>query len=542
MGIFDKAKKAAEEAAEKAKSIASDVSDGIGNAVDYVKEEGVSGVAGDAATFVANTADKVVETAVDAKNSVVDYYDVVANTDLETVESYCSWCNQKTKAILHTKSTIGRSVYECRNPDCKDHEGSPNKVVQCRACENKAKYTDKWGVNLDEQFCSVHNGEIANFEYLDEQLDEITDFHRIVERDQVNMNRIAKTGAITLGGAVVIGPLAYYAAPAVGGAVGSLMGYSGAVATNVGLATMGGGALAAGGAGMAGGTVVVSAVGGALGGRMGGVVSNSYFSDIEGFNIRKVREGEEPALICIDGFLTQDIDTAEDWLESLPDHFSNQAVYVVDWESKRLRDIANTFSAVSVKQGGLKAGISGFAKRAAKSAPARIGPLANVLAVADLIDNPWHVARYKAEETGILLADLIARTDQKFILMGHSLGSRVIFQCLSALRTKEEKCWVDSVYLLGGAVNNDVSEQDEPGSSWYLVDKAVSGQIHNFYSENDAVLKYLYNASQLFSGKSIGRNPIGLPGVKNHDVTAEISGHTEYKKQLKTIFSALNKS
>jgi hypothetical protein len=45
----------------------------------------------------------------------------------------------------------------------------------------------------------------------------------------------------------------------------------------------------------------------------------------------------------------------------------------------------------------------------------------------------------KSSMTGLLLADLISRVKgkEKFILMGNSLGCRVIFYALNALSTKE---------------------------------------------------------------------------------------------------------
>ncbi|PHQ83915.1 MAG: hypothetical protein COB58_00295 [Thalassobium sp.] len=353
------------------------------------------------------------------------------------------------------------------------------------------------------------------------------------------MKKITKTAAVVAGGAVVIGPLAFWAAPAIGGAVGTAMGFSGAVATNAGLAALGGGALAAGGAGMAGGTVVVSAVGAALGGRLGGVVSNSYFSDIDGFNIRKIRDGAEPALMCIDGFLTQDENTDSNWLNNLPEKFADRAVYAVDWESKRLHDIASMIGAIGAKQIGIGNFFKQAVLKASKKAAVKVGPLAGLLTAADLIDNPWHVARYKAEEAGVLLADLIARTQQTFILVGHSLGARVIYFCLSALRTVYGKKWIDSVYLLGGAVNNSVTENDKTSINWIGVDGAVHGCIYNFYSSNDDVLRYIYNTSQLFMGSSIGRNPINYDAITNVDVSDLVSGHTKYKDNLSKIISRI---
>ena len=292
---------------------------------------------------------------------------------------------------------------------------------------------------------------------------------------------------------------------------------------------------------MAGGTVVVTAVGSALGGRLGGVVSNSYFADIEGFNIRKIRDGEEPAVMCIDGFLTQDVDTDEEWLSNLPESLKNRAVYAVDWEAKRLRDLAVLAGSTGAKNVVSNTMIKPLLLRASKVAATRIGPLATVFSVADLIDNPWHVARYKAEETGVLLADLIARTEQKFVLVGHSLGARVIYYCLSALKTVTDKTWIDSVYLLGGAVNNSVSDKDDDTINWTDIGQAVDGAIVNCYSANDEVLRVLYNASQLFVGSAIGRNPIPVPEVTNKDVTDIISGHAFYKQNLRAIFERAHK-
>ena len=522
MGFFDDMKKKVTDTASQAYD---SVSDSARSISEKIEERGVSGLAGDA---ISSSIDAVV----DVHERLVDNYNEIANTDLETCESYCSWCNQKTTATLIEKNTVSRNVYQCNSPQCIAEQ---NKVVQCRVCSNKARFNEGWG--FDGHYCAVHAGEIANFKHLNDKLDDITKFHRIVERDDVNMVRLTKTAAVVAGGAVVIGPLAYWAAPAVGGAVGSFMGLSGAAASNAGLAALGGGALAAGGAGMAGGTVVVSAVGAALGGRMGGVVSNSYFSDIDGFKIRKIRDGSEPALMCIDGFLTQGVDTDQEWLSNLPESFKDRAVYIVDWEAKRLRDLATMFSVMGVKQAVAHGGIKGLVLKASKLAAKRVGPVANVLMAADLIDNPWHVARYKAEETGVLLADLIARTEQKFVLVGHSLGARVIYCCLSALRTVKDKTWIDSVYLLGGAVNNSVSDKDESGINWAGIGRAVDGSVFNCYSTNDDVLKYLYNVSQLFQGSSIGRNPVNSAEVTNVDVTSVIGGHTEYKKNLKEVIA-----
>ncbi len=92
-------------------------------------------------------------------------------------------------------------------------------------------------------------------------------------------------GKVLLGAAAVVGGGALcfvtggLAAPAIGAAVGSAMGLSGAAATSAGLAAIGGGALAAGGLGMAGGTAIISAVAAALGMTVvGGILTCAYLN------------------------------------------------------------------------------------------------------------------------------------------------------------------------------------------------------------------------------------------------------------------------
>lgn len=72
-------------------------------------------------------------------------------------------------------------------------------------------------------------------------------------------------GAAVVGGAAVMAAGGVFAAPLIGGIIGSAMGLSGAAAVSAGLALLGGGSLAAGGAGMAGGAWLVAGVGAAIG-------------------------------------------------------------------------------------------------------------------------------------------------------------------------------------------------------------------------------------------------------------------------------------
>ena len=288
-------KKKAEELAKKAKETAEST---VSKATDVVSEKINENIPNEILDKTSEFTDSAKRIASDNIENISDKY---IDSGLEEIESYCSWCFEKHTCTLKEKNNLTRNIYTC--------DGCGREIIKCRACENKAKYSNVSDEDIgmwSSNFCAVHEGTIAKFETLNWSLNSIGEYRDIVERDEKNYKKIGTTAAYTIGGAAVIAPLALAAAPAIGGAAGtSLLGYSGAAATNAGLATLGGGALAAGGAGMAGGVAVVTAAGSALGGRYGAVISNSYFGDIDGFEILKVKSGMEPAIICIDGFLTE---------------------------------------------------------------------------------------------------------------------------------------------------------------------------------------------------------------------------------------------
>jgi hypothetical protein len=461
------------------------------------------------------------------------------DSQLEKIESYCSWCFEKHTCTLKEKNNLSRNIYIC--------DGCGKEVVKCLACFNKAKYSSTVKQENNEEieiwsnsFCAVHEGSIAKFESLTWSLDQITEYRDIVQRREKNYKKFATTTLYTIGGAAIIAPLAFAAAPAIGGAIGSsILGFSGAVATNTGLATLGGGALAAGGAGMAGGVAVITAAGSALGGRYGAIISNSYYGDIDGFDIFRIKQGKEPAIICVDGFLTeQDAKAPDIWIESLKKHYPDNAIYYVQWESKRLLDLASPFLS-TISKSGIKKALLSAALSASKDAASSLSPISYAIHALGLATNPWSVASLKAYQTGALLADIIARTNKKYILIGHSLGARVIYSCMASLKTKD-RCFIQDVHLLGGAVSNTANSDSDESShvNWYDIDKAVSGKINNYFSKNDIVLQTLYKVGEGIKfdfGDPIGRHEINNQKINNINVSEYIDGHTEYKPNLHKI-------
>lgn len=406
-------------------------------------------------------------------------------------------------------------------------------------------FLEGFAQNWNDEFCSEHDGTIASFENLGLQLDELTDYRRLFEGQAWDWAGIAKIAAGIVGGATVIAPAAFLAAPGVATALGSwgLLGasgtgtaistLSGAALTKASLAAIGGGTIASGGAGIAGGTILLSAVGGALGGIRGGVIANGYFGLVKGFKIQELSPGNEE-VIFVNGFLQQDEKVFQDWTDGLGPILPGRRAYGVTWESKTLLDLGSTLVGAS------KGSVMDFMSMVARQAKAKKGPKLGSLGWLDIImgllDNPWHTAMAKAGMTGILLAEIISRTlDKEYTLMGHSLGARVLFYTLTNLASKQD-CSVSDVYLLGGAVDR-LHKED-----WRKAADAVSGKIYNCYSKNDSVLAYLYQGANALLSDPIGYGPITLehPKIVNVDCTDIVGGHMEYKSNLSRILERIH--
>jgi len=398
------------------------------------------------------------------------------------------------------------------------------------------------GKRWDDECCAEHDGTIASFRKLSMKIEAPEKYGEMFKRECVNVVKAGKMAALAVGGAVVLGPAALRAAPAIGGMLGSSFlvsaggsALSGAAATNAGLAWFGGGALAAGGMGIAGGVTVLTAAGGALGATLGGVISNSYFRQIEDFEIRKVRSGRGPAVVFINGFLSQRTEGFEEWEEGLDKHFPRNPWYQVRWESKRLADIGTLFASTATKELLIRS-LKKAANVASRKAANKILPGALITHLFYLAKNPWHTAMVRAAQTGALLADILALVPRKrFILLGNSLGARVVFYTLCALGTKGQRC-IESVHLLGGAVGRD------DVAAWRIAARAVRNGIYNYHSDNDYVLRYLYRIGTLFQSEPIGCSPldVGVPCVTNIDVSKHVKGHKDYKAKLATILYGKN--
>jgi len=401
------------------------------------------------------------------------------------------------------------------------------------------------GKKWDDELCSEHDGSIASFKNLNLKIDDLADFKKLFERDSYNLLRVGKIAAGTVAGVAVFAPLAVLAAPALAASLGGL-GVLGAAGTGTAISSLSGAALtsaslaAVGGGTMVGGGVIVTAAGAALGAYQGGMISNSYFGEVDHFDIHKVHHGRKAnkhAIIFVNGFLSQKNRDVEDWTQHLSDHFDEDTWYHVDWESHNLLKLGKLLIKAPEKVATEMA--KEIAKKAMKSATKKMSPFTIVSNIADLMGNPWHTAMVKAGMTGIMMADAIARTSGwTFTLAGHSLGARAIYYALEALSTRTAAPLIENVYLLGGAVGGGKKDSD----GWKAATGAVKGKIFNCFSEQDQVLKYLYTGANVGASAPVGYHGISLRHrqIENLDCSRLVSGHSRWKDAFGSILAQVN--
>ena len=145
--------------------------------------------------------------------------------------------------------------------------------------------------------------------------------------------------------------------------------------------------------------------------------------------------------------------------------------------------------------------------------------------VARVVDNPFTLAKSRADKAGEVLAEALinkAQGERSVTLIGYSLGARVIYSCLMTLAKKNAFGVVESAILIGAPTPSDTA-------SWRTARSACTGRLVNVYSENDRILAFLYRTSSIQYGIA-GLQPVqGLAGVENFDVSETVSGHLRYR-------------
>ncbi|XP_058409062.1 transmembrane and coiled-coil domain-containing protein 4 isoform X2 [Diceros bicornis minor] len=210
--------------------------------------------------------------------------------------------------------------------------------------------------------------------------------------------------------------------------------------------------------------------------------------------------------------------------------------YCLAWEAKYLMELGNALETI----------LSGLANMVAQEAlkytvlsgiVAALTWPASLLAVANVIDNPWGVCLHRSAEVGKHLAHILLSRQQgrrPVTLIGFSLGARVIYFCLQEM-AQEKDCQgiIEDVVLLGAPVEGEAKH-------WEPFRKVVSGRIINGYCRGDWLLSFVYRTSSV-QLRVAGLQPVLLQDrrVENVDLSSVVSGHLDYAKQMDVILKAV---
>jgi len=444
--------------------------------------------------------------------------------DFEGPTLRTAWCSACLTLSDHRKLEYGLNrvpAYLCTA--C----GAPTLGCAAPRCPHMA--TRGFGSLRIPRYCAEHRHDIPGFEKAQSSIGPLENYRDFLTYDKRNWARGSRVASVVTaaGATTVTGGL--LAAPAIGGAVGTLVGgYTGAAATSYGLALLGGGSIAAGGLGMAGGTAVVAGLGGALGGGLGALVTTAYIGEDKSFRIDKLRDGSATPVVVASGLSTEGGDSWGDWEQIIRRRYPGSPVYRVHWGSKELKALA-TLIGGGFGKAGLAFGIKGAAAKAGRVAAKTLGPVGPMLVAIDLAKNPWHTAKVRADSTGVALAGLLSRTDaNSYILVGHSLGARAMVTAAQTLATNNDGPKIETIHVLGAAIGAK--------GDWRSLNDAVTNSVYNYYSTNDKVLKYLYPVTQA------GRKPAGLcgfgstfPKILDRNVSRFVNSHSEYLKKVNLV-------
>ena len=345
--------------------------------------------------------------------------------------------------------------------------------------------------------------------------------------DQNVWGRRLKVGLGTVAGAALIGVTGGLAAPLLAAGIGTVMGGLGlgatATATYLGA--------------MAGSAPLVGALFGAYGGRMAGQMVDNYAKEINDFAFLPVHK---PSLlknpttssasaadrrlrvtIAVTGWLTDPTDVVHPWRVIAS---TGSEAFALRWELDALIRLGNALTTYMKSAAWGVASKTVISQTVFATLAAGLWPL-GIVKIARVVDNPFSVARSRAEKAGRVLADALVNRvqgERPVVLVGYSLGARVLYFCLDELARRGAFGLVESVVFIGAAVPAD-------SAGWRRVRSVVAGRVVNVYSTRDSLLGFLYRTASLQYGVGGLQAIEGVAGVENVDVSEVVEGHTQYR-------------
>lgn len=286
--------------------------------------------------------------------------------------------------------------------------------------------------------------------------------------------------------------------------------------------------------------VIVGGLFGAYGGRMTGKMMDAYAKEVEDFaflplkgSMKKEPQPKDRRLrvtIGISGWLTQKEDIITPWRA-----LGRQSeVFALRWELEALTKLGSSLEAVVKSAAWSVAKKEIIARTIFASLMDALWPIA-LLKVSKVVDNPFSVAKNRADKAGLVLADALinkAQGERPVTLIGYSLGARVIYSCLMSLAERGAFGLVESAVLIGAPAPSDAA-------AWRSMRSVVAGRLVNVYSENDYILAFLYRTSSIQYGVAGIQEAKNVPGVENVDVSPMVSGHLRYQYLVGSILEKI---
>lgn len=204
-----------------------------------------------------------------------------------------------------------------------------------------------------------------------------------------------------------------------------------------------------------------------------------------------LKKGDQPTIILINGFLSVRADFNR-WVKKLPPELQKNTILGLRWPAHDYLDLGIQSIKKSAKKLSSPENEEMDPRLALVNEDFPKGLMDN-LVVSELVlatYEAWELSIKEAFIAGHWLGNYISRSDSSYILMGFSLGTKIINTTLNFL-TDKKVCKIKDVYLFGGTARSS-RKKSSSDEDWDKCLKALKGKIYNFYSYYDNVLSSLF--------------------------------------------------